>query len=743
VGGLRLTSTLAAVALAAAAAATPAAPAAADSGSLESQDVYARYDGSTITLGNAVAERRWSRTPLRTTKLLDRRRNGKRWSSGNRDFVLRLGAGEVGSDAFRVASVALERLPGGGVRVTMRLAGSGAALGLDATRVAEAYARIAGFRTQTILSPSVPRILSSATLDLAGVGSGVTPVLRAFRAGTDWREPGWNGPPLWAGYAQPGDVRQDLAGSRGRAIEANAEWIDVHDGERGLFMAMERNDLPSSRAAYDGASAALRDDYTKDVIDLGPLEEMAHFENPSSGGGRARALVPGRAFVLEPTFVGFVVADGDEEWQWHDYMARHRPPFEHTVAWNSDKVDRNARSTGSKDDTDFEAVQQIAPIAKRLGVETFVLDDGWASRHGDWQPDSPQYPEPRWDGTQSSKFRPRFPDATFSAVRKAIAPMKLGLWMSPLEFNPQSRTYQAHPEWACHPISNGLVAYNLAQPDDGSNEAGLGPWSNFAYPHIESRIRTAIDQWHARYFKFDFMVWLDCAGQNDLYQQHDEFVAMLDRLRRDRPGVVLETDETNDYRLFPFESTARGPTWFQNGYPDVAHLLHNLWLLGPYVQSYAIGQHVLGGDSWKKEDVDTLMAAALPTAITFWKDLRELPGSVVDTAARWIRFYKAHRDSFSLATYALLGDPLSRGWAALQEWDRERQRGALLAFRQDSAAATKRIALRGVRPGRRFRLHAGPSGSQVGTATSADLQRGLTVSLPKGKARVLLIEPIR
>src|SRR5205823_5007517 len=83
--------------------------------------------------------------------------------------------------------------------------------------------------------------------------------------------------------------------------------------------------------------------------------------------------------------------------------------------------------------------------------------------------------------------------------------------------------------------------------------------SNDAYPHIESRIRDAIDNWGARYFKFDFMVWLDCAGQNDLYQQHDAFVAMLDRLRRDHPNVVLQTDETNDYRLFPFESTLRGP----------------------------------------------------------------------------------------------------------------------------------------------------------------------------------------
>ena len=67
----------------------------------------------------------------------------------------------------------------------------------------------------------------------------------------------------------------------------------------------------------------------------------------------------------------------------------------------------------------------------------------------------------------------------------------------------------------------------------------IGPWSNAALPHIESRLRDAIDHWAVHYFKFDFMVWLDCAGQNDLYEQHDAFLAMLDRLRRDHSDVVL------------------------------------------------------------------------------------------------------------------------------------------------------------------------------------------------------------
>ena len=109
---------------------------------------------------------------------------------------------------------------------------------------------------------------------------------------------------------------------------------------------------------------------------------------------------------------------------------------------------------------------------------------------------------------------------------------------------------------------------NALDPDSGSNEAGIGLWSTAAIPHVESRIRRAIEQWGVEYFKFDFLVWLDCAGNGDIYSYKDAFVAMLDRLRRDHPEVTFQIDETNDYRLFPFESVARGPSWFQNGSPE-------------------------------------------------------------------------------------------------------------------------------------------------------------------------------
>ena len=109
------------------------------------------------------------------------------------------------------------------------------------------------------------------------------------------------------------------------------------------------------------------------------------------------------------------------------------------MIFNSDGVDANRISTGAKDDMDLDTVKAIAPLARRLGADTFVLDDGWQAASGDWYPDSPEHPEPR------GAYPPRFPDATFAAVRDAIAPMKLGLRMSPLSFNPASDTYRSHP----------------------------------------------------------------------------------------------------------------------------------------------------------------------------------------------------------------------------------------------------------------------------------------------------------
>ena len=679
--------------------------------------------------------------------LVDRRGSDRIWSSGSADFEVTLDGVTLASDAFSVASTGVAKLPRGGLRVSMRLTPPLALPGLSIRRTAEAYPGVAGIRTQTVIESTVQLTLSRAMLDELTPTTAVAPTIHSFRAGGDWREPDWPGPPFTIGDPHPGTWRETHTAGAGQALEGPAEWLSLAVGDRTAFTVMERNDLPSSRAEFDGRTGGPVIDFSRDILSLGPFEEDIHLENPGPGPGRVRLVRPGEPLALPAVFTGFGKHSGDEPWQFHRYLLEHRLlPYDRAVTFNSNGVDSNRISTGAKDDMDYATVQQIAPIARRLGVETFILDDGWQARSGDWQPDSPLYPEPRWDGTEGSKFRPRFPDAEFQAVRDAIAPMRLGLWMSPTFFNPSSATFGAHPEWECRPVGDPLVAQNIADPNSGSNEAGLGPWGPAALPRVEARIREAIQTWSVRYFKFDFLVWLDCLegpdGARDLYEFHDAFVAMLDRLREAFPEVTFQIDETNDYRLFPFESVTRGPTWFQNGGPEVARMLHNLWNLSPYVPTFALGQNALADEDFTNQPIDTLMASALLSHITFFHDPRRLPDAVIDRVALWTSFYKQHRALFGGVVYPLLDDPIERRWTALQSWDPDAGAGALLAFRQGSPDDSRRIALENVPSGRTFRLTSAPDGAALGTASSDQLRAGIDVSIPESEgARVVLIEP--
>src|SRR4051794_12482732 len=337
-------------------------------GTVRNGSAYARVTDTEVVLGNSVAERRWSRDALRTTALVDKRGRDRSWSTGSRDFSLAVGAATIGSEQFAVDDVAVTDLPRGGLRLTMTLSG---VPGLAATRTVEAYDGIAGFRTQTTLTPTVPLPLRGATLDEAAVGT-AAPTLHAFRAGADWREPGYAGPDVAVGDKHPGTWRETTTAPAGTPLEGPGEWLSTSrpDGHT-AFLVAERNDLPSSRASYDGTTAALVVDYSRDVISLGPLEESGHAENPTSAPARHRLLQAGQPFALDAAFLGFGTdRDTDEPWQFTHYLRDHRlAPYAHDLMFNSNGTDSDAISTGAKDDMDYDTILKTAPIARDLGLD--------------------------------------------------------------------------------------------------------------------------------------------------------------------------------------------------------------------------------------------------------------------------------------------------------------------------------------------------------------------------------------
>ncbi len=76
------------------------------------------------------------------------------------------------------------------------------------------------------------------------------------------------------------------------------------------------------------------------------------------------------------------------------------------------------------------------PEFKELGIEMILLDAGWATNRGDWEP-----------STQKDKFPKGRED-----FRKFVDDMhkenfKVGIWWCPLTVEPKTETAKAHPDW--------------------------------------------------------------------------------------------------------------------------------------------------------------------------------------------------------------------------------------------------------------------------------------------------------
>ncbi len=113
-------------------------------------------------------------------------------------------------------------------------------------------------------------------------------------------------------------------------------------------------------------------------------------------------------------------------------------------------------------DHDEERIVALAEAAASVGVERFILDDGWfqgrnddAAGLGDWTTDPLKYPR----------------GLAPLAERVNALGMEFGLWVEPEMINPDSDLYRAHPDWALafdgrdRPTSRNQLVLDMRRAD--------------------------------------------------------------------------------------------------------------------------------------------------------------------------------------------------------------------------------------------------------------------------------------
>ncbi|MEY4146628.1 MAG: hypothetical protein RL278_184 [Actinomycetota bacterium] len=184
----------------------------------------------------------------------------------------------------------------------------------------------------------------------------------------------------------------------------------------------------------------------------------------------------------------------------------------------------------------FETLTKLADVAAHVGVERFVLDDGWFSGRrndtaglGDWIVDSSVWP----DGLHP----------LINHV-KSLG-MKFGIWCEPEMVNPDSDLFRKHPDWVLH--------HGVNPPLTGRNQLVLDLSRSEVREFLFTSISQLLDTHDISYVKWDHNRDLVASPA---HEQTRGIYELLGRLKQSHPQVQFESCASGggrmDFGILPF-----------------------------------------------------------------------------------------------------------------------------------------------------------------------------------------------
>ena len=241
-------------------------------------------------------------------------------------------------------------------------------------------------------------------------------------------------------------------------------------------------------------------------------------------------LKPGESLSTPPYYGGFSGAGFGEasrllhRFERDEILPDHAQPHVRPVLYNSwEATEFNVNEEGQK---------VLAEKAARLGVELFVMDDGWfGQRHNDHAGLGDWYVNPQ-----------KFPNGLQPLISYVNGlGMNFGLWFEPEMVNPDSDLYRKHPDWA------------MNFPGRPRSEARNQLVLNMARDDVKEYIFGVLDKMlsenNIKYIKWDMNRhfsepgWpeVPVAEQKEIWVKYVRNVyEIIDRLRSKHPGLEIE-----------------------------------------------------------------------------------------------------------------------------------------------------------------------------------------------------------
>ncbi|MEV1243930.1 alpha-galactosidase [Nonomuraea sp. NPDC050022] len=362
------------------------------------------------------------------------------------------------------------------------------------------------------------------------------------------------------------------------------------------------------------------------------------------GGGESLlpgeiVLRPGESYESPELFFGY--ADGLDELaaRFHRHLRErpHHPGSPRPVnlnVWEAVYFDH-----------DLGKLLALAERGAGIGVERFVLDDGWFHRRnasdrglGDWFVDDQTWP----DGLHPLVDRVKELGMTF------------GLWFEPEMVSPLSELAVKHPEWIMRarpqlpPASRWQQVLDLAHPE--------------AYEHVLTRMSEVIAEYGVGYLKWDHN--RDLIEAPHVHRQTLAAYRLMDELRATFPGLEIESCSSGGARvdLGVLEHTDR--VWASDCIDPLERQTIQRWT-SQLIPLELIGGHVastVSHTTGRRHDLAFRAITSLFAHFGLELDLTRLDDAETAELAEWIGIYKRYRALLHSGTLVRDEHPSTGRW---------------------------------------------------------------------------------
>ncbi|PPF21663.1 alpha-galactosidase [Rathayibacter sp. AY1A7] len=356
-------------------------------------------------------------------------------------------------------------------------------------------------------------------------------------------------------------------------------------------------------------------------------------------------------------------------------------------------------------DHDLARLTALAERAARIGVERFVLDDGWflgrrddTAALGDWTVDPAVWPEGLTPLTD---------------VVTGLG-MQFGLWVEPEMISPDSDLARAHPEWILGPAGH--------LPASGRQQQVLDLSQRGAFEHVLDALDALLTEYPIAYLKWDhnrdvIEAVSPATGRSAVHENVLALYRLLDELRSRHPGVEIESCASGGARVDLGILARTDRIWTSDCIDPLERQT-----IQPFTQLVVppelMGQHIGGPRSHSTQRTHSLAfraGTALPGHLGIEWDVSDLAPAVEEELTAWVAFHREHRAL--LHTGTVVRADLADDAASLSGVVAADRSAALFTFAQLRTGETYppgRITLPGLDPERTYSVALAPVTSPLG-----------------------------